>query len=164
MITIRKAKLSDVDDLVSMNTTFIKEHGAMIVARQPLAKEWVQKKKEAPQLWRRWITRNTRSRNARVHLAYVDGKLAGFNLCIIKKNIPGFTLEKYGEVMDLYVKKSFRGRGVSTALKDTAMAWFKERGMKHASIHAHHENSHARDIYRKWGFIDYHVEKRMKIR
>lgn len=98
-----------------------------------------------------------------MQIGYVNGKVAGFNLSFIKENIPIFSLDKFGNIGDLYVKKEFRGLGISTKFKNNAFKWFKSKGLKYASIQLWDKNKNAHNIYRKWGFEDSQIIMRRKL-
>jgi len=90
-----------------------------------------------------------------VFIAEVDGKTAGFSLVFVKDEIPIFEIEKYGYISDLYVKEEFRGKGVSSNLKEAAVEWCKNKGLKHVSIAVYSDNKFAHDLYNQRGFFDY---------
>ena len=63
---------------------------------------------------------------------------------------PGTGLE--GEVAEVYVQPSHRGRGVGTALLRAAMALFRERRVTFACVWTRHDNPAAMAAYRAAGF------------
>jgi len=82
---------------------------------------------------------------------------------IIKKNTPIFSLEKLGHISDLFVRKKFRGIGISSMFRDEAIRWFKKKRMKYATLDVYPDNVIPYKIYKKWGFFDFHLEMRKKI-
>ncbi len=155
--------LKDADTIVELWKDFTKQHDTNIVKHNSKMKPYTLKKSNASKLFGKFLKTNLKSKNAIIHIAEVDGKPAGYNLCFIKDNIPVFKLEKTGHISDLFVKKEFRGRGISSMFKDKAMKWFKKKGLKYALIGVNSLNEHARSIYKKWGFVEYHLELRRKI-
>ena len=163
MITIRTAKLKEAGLITDMWKEFMKYHDEILAKKNPKLKPYLIKKKNAPQNFKAFIQKNIRSRNAVVHIAEIDGKAAGYHLSYIKPIIPVFKLDKIGYMADLFVKKEFRGLGISSRFKEEAFKWFKKKGMKHASIAVYFDNTGPHSIYKKWGFMDYHVEMRKKL-
>ena len=48
--------------------------------------------------------------------------------------------------------------------KDATYKWFRKKGVKTLSIKVYDANKFAHDIYKKWGFKNYHIELRKKIK
>ena len=74
-----------------------------------------------------------------------------------------YKIKKIGYISDLFIIRNYRAKGISSRFKDEAIKWFKKKNIKHISIAVHRENKLAYSIYRKWGFLDYHIELRKKI-
>ena len=163
MVKVRKARLSDVDEIVQLWKEFFDEHDNMVISGNTQLAPYMEKKSDADQKFRNFAKKTIRSRNGLILVADDDGKLVGYALSLIKKNIVVFELERYGYISDLFVKKEYRGREISSMFKDESMKWFKQKGLKHASIMVQFQNRRAHEIYRKWGFHDLHIELRRKI-
>ncbi|MFX0201231.1 MAG: GNAT family N-acetyltransferase, partial [Candidatus Hodarchaeota archaeon] len=71
--------------------------------------------------------------------------------------------EKIGAISDLFIKKQFRGRGLSSQLKNETVKWLKKKDITHATITVYADNKHAREIYKEWGFMDFQVVMRRAI-
>ncbi len=160
---IRKANLKDVPEIVNLWKKFMKYPDEILIKNNKKLKPYFTKKKNAANMFRKYAQTNILSKDAVIHVAEIKGKLVGYSLSFIKKNIPIFKMKKIGYISDLFVKKEFRGMGISTRLKNEAIKWFKKRGMKHASIKVYKGNNLAHSIYKKWGFFDFHIELRKKI-
>ena len=157
---IRKAKLVDVAEIVKMWKEFINYHDHLLTGDN---KHFFTRKKNAPDIFKKFIQKNIRSKNAMVYIAEINGKIAGYSLAIIRKNIPIHKIKKAGEIVDLFVKKEFRGLGISSKFKDEIIKWFKKKGIEEISLKVYPNNKPAYPIYKKWGFIDYQIEMRKKI-
>lgn len=110
-----------------------------------------------------FVSKNIRSPNALVLVALDRGRIVGYSLNYIRKNIPVFRPDRYGYLSDLYIDEKYRGGGIASEFRKHAIRWFKKKGMKMAAIAVHAGNKKALDIYRKWGFEDYHIELRKRI-
>ena len=108
-----------------------------------------------PQLTRLEIERHlaavpTTFRGENVVFAVRDeiGKVIGFCWCVLYD--PGTGLE--GEVAEVYVDSSHRGRGIGEALVDRAVRLFRERGVTLAYVWTRPDNEAAVRLYRSAGF------------
>jgi GNAT superfamily N-acetyltransferase len=160
---IRKADLKDVTDTVDLWKEFMKYHDEIIIKKNKKVKPYLTKKKNAADIFRKYVQKIILSKDSITHVAEVEGRLAGYSLNCINNNIPVFKIKKIGYMSDLFVKKEFRGLGISTKLKNEAIKWFKKKGIKYVSIKVHNDNELAHSIYKKWGFFDFHTEMRKKI-
>lgn len=162
-IKIRKATIKDVDTIVDLWKEFRNIHSCIVVNNNPELKPYTRLKSDATKIWKGYILKQLASKDAYVQIGYVDNKIAGFNLSFVKDNIPVFSLEKIGNIGDLYVKKEFRGLGISSKFKNNAIKWFKKKGLNYASIQVWDKNIKSKEIYKNWGFEDVHIEMRKKI-
>ena len=163
MILVRKATLRDIPLVISLWKEFVKEHDMMVTDRNKKLITYVHKKLNAADMWRVFIKKQLKSKKGTVFLAQVDGTAAGFILVLVKDEIPIFKIEKMGYVSDLFVKKEFRGLGISSKLCDRAMKWLGQKGLKHVSIGLYVDNEFAHSVYKKFGFFDYKLEMRRRI-
>jgi GNAT superfamily N-acetyltransferase len=160
---VRKAKVKEVEQIVRLWRDFMKEHDDEIVKIEPKIKPYVVLKKDAHKNFGDYLKKNIYSKNALVLVLVDKNKVVGYSLNLIKQNIPVFKVEKLGEFSDLYIKKEYRGKGIASKFKEETIKWFKSKGIKHASIMVWPQNKFAYNIYKKWGFIDQHLEMRLKL-
>ena len=160
---IRQAKLKDVEEIIKLWKEFMREHDKVILLKSPKLKPYLGRKNNSPDIMRKFIRKNILSKNSKVYFAEVYGKPVGYCLIIIKNNITIFKLEKIGYISDLFVKQKYRKIGISSKFKDIAIKWLKDRKIKHISLVVKKDNKFAYSIYKKWGFLDYHIEMRKKL-
>ncbi|MBI4451921.1 GNAT family N-acetyltransferase [Candidatus Woesearchaeota archaeon] len=163
MITIRKAILKDVPNILKLWMEFMKEHDGIIFKQTPKLMPLLTRKKDAAEIFRKFVQKNIRSKNGILHIAEINGNPVGYSLAFIKDNVRVYKTEKVGYISDLFIKKENRTKGISSRFKDEAIKWLRKKGIKHISIAVHKENKLAYSIYQKWGFLDYHIELRRKI-
>ncbi len=160
---IRKAKLSDVPGIVDMWRDFMKEHNCIVTRANPKLKPYTILSRDAREEFRSFAIKKIRSRNGRVVVAEEDGRMVGYALFFIKKGPPVYTKKIFGYISDLFVKRDFRKKGISSLFREEAIKFFRKKGIKHSSIMVSPTNTHARNVYKKWGFQEYHIEMRRKI-
>ena len=71
---------------------------------------------------------------------------------------------RLGSVLDFWVSREFRGRGIGGRLLDFALTQIKKRGHSHASIMVSAHNRRALQIYEKRGFVPDRVNLAMRLR
>lgn len=163
MIKYKVAKISDLNEIVKLWKTYDKEHYKIIVKSTPIFKEHYTKITNAKQNYKEFMSDNIKSKDCKIYLALDNKKVIGYVLCKIIINIPIFKIKKIGRIMDLYVKKEYRGQSISTGLFKLCKIWFKTKNIKHISLGVYPGNKHVHKIYEKWGFMDYHIEMRKTI-
>jgi len=163
MVKVRRGRLADVPAVLELWKDFLAEMEPLVLKSNPAFKPYTEKSRDAVKKFKAFLTKKVRSRNGALFIAEEGGEAVGYCLCFIKEETPIFTLKRVGYISDLYVRKAFRGKGLSSKFRRAAFKWFKSKGIKHASITVNCANPRARKIYRKWGFFDYHLEMRRKI-
>lgn len=160
---IKIATIEDIKSIADIWKGFLDEHDDIVAKRNPQLKDMNLRNDEASAIYEKFLKANIESEDGRVLIAKEDDTIAGYSLGFIKNEIPIFQMKRYGYISDLYVTREFRGRGISTKLMNSMLAWFRDRGLEYASIGFYADNNEARDIYKKWGFFDYKIEARKKI-
>ena len=151
-VIIRKARTGDLEAILGMWTRLMAFHRGFSGFRiSPL-------KKNARELVHAFFRRCMRSRCHLFLVAEQDGRLVGYNLNTLWKNIPVFRHERCGMIMDLFVEKKRRGRGVASAFRREALKWFRKQGATRVVINANFENARSRRIYRHWGMVENNVQ------
>jgi ribosomal protein S18 acetylase RimI-like enzyme len=163
MITVRKARLKDVESIVNLWKEFMQEHDGIIFKQTPKLMLFLARKKDAAEIFRKFVQKNIRSKNGIVFIGESNGHLIGYSLALVKDNVGVYKTRRVGYISDLFVRKKHRSSKISSKFKDEIFRCFMKKGIKHISIAVHKENKLAYSIYRKWGFLDYHIELRRKI-
>jgi ribosomal protein S18 acetylase RimI-like enzyme len=68
-----------------------------------------------------------------------------------------FTNEPHGHVADIVVAKAGEGRGVGRALLDAAERWSTGHGYRLLTLHVFSENTHARAVYERVGYVPEYI-------
>lgn len=151
-VSIRKARFGDLEAVLPMWKRLMAYHRGFSGFRiSPL-------KRNARELVQNFFRRCMRSRCHLFLVAEEDGRLVGYNLNTIWKNIPVFTHERCGMIMDLFVEESRRGRGIASAFRGEALAWFRKQGATRVVVNANFENARSRRIYRHWGMVEGNIQ------
>jgi len=71
--------------------------------------------------------------------------------------------KKVGYINELFVKKEFRGKGVSSKLMEKVLDWFKGQRIGFVSLGVFAQNSAAINLYKKFGFELFYSYMRKKL-
>jgi len=89
----------------------------------------------------------------RMDLIEADGQIAGYAVLTL-----GFSLEFGGRdafLDELYVRESFRGRGLGTKAMDYVCSIAQSLGVRALHLEVERTNTEAQEFYRKHGFKDH---------
>ena len=161
---IRKAALKDLPALLGLWREFVLEHNSIILANKKDISPLRIIKKNAAAVKRGILRKHLASANSLVLLAEVDGVPAGYAIAYVRKDeLPVYTVDKTGDVLNLFVRKPFRRMRLATVLKERCLAFFRKKNIKYISIIVNTHNPPAHAIYKKWGFFDYYIDMRRKL-
>jgi ribosomal-protein-alanine N-acetyltransferase len=163
MIVIRKARLKDIDTLISLENELYDNQVEYLRESKSQNLDDFSLKNNSNTLLKQFILTTIRSKNGLVLIAEFDKKIAGYLIIIIKKNIPIFKLEKLAEITDIYIKEEFRGKGIGKKLRDEVLKWCKIKKISSITLDMLPNNIHAKMIYEKWGFDEFLIEMRMRL-
>jgi ribosomal protein S18 acetylase RimI-like enzyme len=136
---VRFATLDDVDPLVRMMGEFYAETSTPFAAGR--VRGSFERLVQEPALGRVWIVEEG------------DGSPAGYVVLTL-----GFSMEFGGIdafVDDLFLRPGHRGRGLGSALLDEVLAECRRRGVRALHLEVARENTAARELYRKFGFVNH---------
>ncbi len=142
---IRKAKLSDAEDLARLYFQFWAPHKKV----DPLLEF---EKKMTLKNQTEFAKKDIRKRNNHIFVANKDGKVIGFIEFFVKKNENCFKIKKYGYLNSATTHKDYRGKGVAKALTNVALKFFKDRGIKYVRTNVYNSNEIAMKTWIKIGF------------
>lgn len=162
MVEIRKARLKDIDQIVEVWKRFMIQQRNLGIDfgddRMPPMKE------DAPDFVRGYYNKTIRSKNGLiVVLADDEGRIQGYMLSRIEKNIPVFEKDHIGHIVSIYLEDPFRGKGYSSKMYEMTNEWFRSKGIIEVIIEVFTYNPHAHSVYENWGFDDVHIMMRKNL-
>lgn len=113
--------------------------------------------KNAKKIIKKNFLRNIRRIVYRVFVAADNGKIIGFVEGSIFKRSRYYKLKKTGFIEELFITKKYRGKGISSKLRDKLFDWFKSKGVTDFSLNVYYANKPTINIYKKWKFKPYAI-------
>jgi len=163
MINIRKAKLKDINSILNLEKN-------LLDSAYEIMNKFTQEnlidfdlKEDYEKILLNYIKGRIFSKNDAIYIAEKDGEIVGHMIISKKKSYPIFKLEYYGRINTVFIKKEFRGKNISTKLKQEAINWFKKKGINRISLNVLPDNKIAIEAYKKWGLTLNLLEMRMTL-
>jgi diamine N-acetyltransferase len=107
---------------------------------------------DGPDMWADYALRAIRGEDARLFLAERDGVPIGFALAHVTQLPPVYRLHEIGVVSDIAIAKGHRRNGAGRALVETALEWFRSRGLDRVAANMVPANPEALGFWRAMGF------------
>lgn len=163
MVSIRSAGFSDMEILVDLWANYRKDYEEILFKENPKLKKYLVKKENCADAFRNEIKGLLKAEKAHIWIAEDGKKPVGFSLVYIKKNYPIYTPEEIGQIDIIFVQSSYRGKNISSKLRNEALKWFKSKEIRQVSLDVYKENKYAYSVYKRWGFVDACVNMRKNI-
>ena len=94
----------------------------------------------------------TLGRFSNIFIAEVDGQIAGFMLCRMKKVPQYMGGVLVGELSDMWIKSFARRMGIGDKLSRLAIEWLREQGAHSVEIQVLRDNEASWKLYERMGF------------
>ena len=157
MVTTRKARLADLPLLGALEKEFSRDERKIVLSETPRLKPYIQRTPDRDRIVARWMRGWIRSRNALVLIAEKGGRPVGFSTASVETNKGIYGPVRFGFIGFVFVRQTYRGRGISSLMMKEMLTWFTKRKIKHVSLSVMAGNQPARAIWKKWGFCDFSV-------
>lgn len=152
---IRKAKLSDIEQVVKLSLMMQRYHVAFD-SNFALTKNAAE---ELAPFLKRWL----RSRKKLFLVAEEDKKIVGYTLAMLSMRPPIFKHRKYGFITDVFVSAKYRNRGITKGMLEGTYTWLRKHGVKEAVLTVHAMNKLGITVWEKEGFETVFLRKRKLI-
>ena len=144
-ITVRKARMSDAEDLARLYIEFWKPHKKS----DPLL-EFKEKLTLKNQMTA--ARKDIKKKSNHIFVAVKDNEVIGFIEFFIKKNDKVFKIKEYGYLNSATILKKYRRKGIAKKLHLTAAKFLKDRGIKYIKTNVYISNKLALKAWQKIGF------------
>jgi ribosomal protein S18 acetylase RimI-like enzyme len=142
---VRPATPADVPAVLPMVTAICAMHEAADPARYPMLPDVVQR-------YERWLPQRALDSRSVFLVAEEEGRIAGFLIGTVERNIPIYRLEEFGFIHDMWVEPEFRRRGLARGLVLAAVERFRALGVTQVRLETAAGNEAARRLFASCGF------------
>ena len=142
---IRKARTRDIDELSKLFSAYLKEEEGFVNVGV-----WDRKKDKKSVV--KFIKTFLKKRNKTILVAD-NGKLVGFLFVTFEKMPEIFEIKLFAVLNKLYVLPNFRGKKISSKLKNEFFMLCKKKEVGAIYLHVAVNNKVSK-IYKKWGLED----------
>ncbi len=150
-VGIRKATKKDMGAIVKIWIALMDFH-------KPFGRKMYQFKPNYAALYQKFLKKQLSSGKAAVFVAQDKRKIIWYLMVDEEKLPPIYIFDKEAFVSDLFVKGSYRGKGIGTRLIGEAEKWGKTRKCHWLGIRSHVRNRRAINVYRQSGMQAHHLK------
>lgn len=154
-ITIRKANLKDLNEIVRLNFDLFKKEYKDF--DKSLNLEW--SNREGKEYFKDRVCQ----KNGFAWVAEDGKKIVGYLCGGICDRKDYRKKAKYAELENMFISNQYRNQGLGGKLARFFIKWCKENKVNYISVTASAQNKQAIEFYRKLGFEDYDLTLEMKI-
>jgi ribosomal protein S18 acetylase RimI-like enzyme len=145
-MTIRPAMPEDVPAVLPMVAAVCAYHEAMEPAKYAFVDG-------VEQMYRGWLTERARDQQSVFLVAEPrEGKLVGFLVGMVEREIPIYRIERFGFIHDLWVEPDYRNEGFGRQLVMLSIERFREIGVPQIRLDTARGNDAARKLFESCGF------------
>lgn len=148
-VTIRKAVIEDLNQLVVMQT-------AMIQLDQELRPDdsRYEQIEEANKIWRQFAETKMNDENSLILVAESNRAVVGYVMCWINERPPIFSQQKYGYLADSFIQESHRGRGLMREFLNNVTTWLNSHRIHYLELGVDSNNTNAIGVWQRYGFTE----------
>jgi GNAT superfamily N-acetyltransferase len=154
-LEIFKASEEDLNELTGLFRRYMEYHRQI--------DEYFSCKRNASELWTKYMKGVLQDENQIVCCAVTDGKIVGYITGKIRNRAPVYRIEKVGLIGDAYVLPEHRRKKVFTQLLDEILHWMRKKEVEYVEHPVASKNKLGSEVWRKSGFEDSLVFMRKKI-
>ncbi|MFH1549430.1 MAG: GNAT family N-acetyltransferase [Planctomycetota bacterium] len=143
MAGIRQATKKDINAILPIWRQLVMYHADLDPSFKPTS--------DAVEIFRVFLKKLLKRRNAAVLVAEEEGKPVGFCTAYIE-NHPEFRSGRYGKIADFVVDESYRRRGIGNSLLEAAQRWLLDNGVGYCRTEAAIINPASTGFWHKAGF------------
>ena len=148
-VTYRRAVARDLDGLVALWDDMMLEHGRRN-ARVRLAEG-------ALSAYRGYLSYHLSREESLILVAEAGGRLVGFCLSTVSRNLAMFLPALFGYLSDLVVDAAWRRRGIGRALFGASMDWLRARRIETVQLQYYYLNEAGEAFWRAMGFEPFYT-------
>ena len=115
------------------------------------------------QRYSKWMAARAADPRSVFLVAEREGRLVGFIVATVEKEIPIYRLDEFGFIHDLWVEPEYRNEGVARQMTMLLIERFREIGVKQIRCDTAAQNEMARKLFASCGFRPSVIEMLLEI-
>jgi ribosomal protein S18 acetylase RimI-like enzyme len=144
-MTIRRATADDVPSVLPMVGKLAALHESWEPAKYAY-------KPNVQEMYRSWMRSRAIDSRSVFLVAEREGRVVGFLVATVEREIPSYRLDEYGFIHDVWVEPEYRNEGVARQMTMLAIEKFREIGVKQIRLDTAGPNEAARGLFASCGF------------
>lgn len=158
MIETRRATVNDIEMLEALDREVVAYHHALDPAF------WLPPEKYAPDYFKNFWVKQIKSKDSLPLVLLYDDEIVGFFLAQVNTEELWATPYKISGYIDrVYIRKQFRGKGLTRAALAEAERWFKEHNVVLTELRVEARNELGKAVWEKLGFKPYVIQMKKEI-
>lgn len=154
-MTIRKAKIKDLDQIVKLAIDFEKFHEKL--------DPYFAYANDSAQTYKKNVKKGIYSAKRLLLVAEDKNKIIGYCLGKISSRSAIFKIREIGVIIDVFFSESYRRKGLAKLFLKEMYNWFKSKKIKHVELYVAHNNEIGKNAWVKYGFEDILLRKKIQI-
>lgn len=151
-VTVRKAKVKDLDVVRAMYIEFMDYHAKL--------DSFLEVVKNSKTFATKYLRKYVYASKKVLFVAEKDGEIIGFIDALVMKTPAIYKNRDVGAIPDAFVTRGMRSRGVSAVLLEACFEWFKSKKIKRIELSMCANNKLAIKAWNDNGFKDVFIRKR----
>jgi ribosomal protein S18 acetylase RimI-like enzyme len=143
-ITIRKAKQSDAESILSLWKEMMDFHRKY--------DKYYSRSESTSKKYRKIVSENISSKKSLVLVAVYNKNIVGYTIASIVKYPLVLQLKQFGTVYELAVQKKLQRNGIGEQLFMETQKWFKKHSLKRIELSVLRKNPISSKFWKKMGF------------
>jgi len=156
MITIRKANINDLKEILKLIRKSINYHRKLDKSYRPFSKHFNLEKH---------VKKSLKNKNKLYFVAQDENneKIIGYFIALIEKAPYSFTMQKYvGVIADAYIDPKYRKKGLGKKIFKEIIKWFKSRKIKYIELDVDARNKIGIKTWKKYGFYEFRMKMKLR--
>jgi ribosomal protein S18 acetylase RimI-like enzyme len=142
---VRPATPDDVPNVLPMVSAICQLHQSWDPARFTTIDQ-------PEKMYESWLRGRATDARSVFLVAEHDGRLVGYVVCTVEKEIPIYATTEFGWVHDLWIDPTYRNEGLGTQLTMLVIERFTEMGIRQIRLQTARENEVGRKLFAACGF------------
>ena len=141
---IRKARISDLGELIELEEKITAMHGQL--------DSFYEEAKNSEKETKKFLKEQIKSKDSCIFVAEDESRIIGYIIPNIARMSKIFKVKEFGRIFSIFVLEKYRNKRIAKALFEESYKWFKTRKIKWVELSVHIKNKGGIKFWEKSGF------------